>query len=98
MVKDDSVSFDFKQEQGLNSSSMKSLDLIIPRDQIAYVRFILEAYEGLAVQTSDPGSSEVRWLVPESRLPEALRLLTVLGKEARVEIRKKGDLEVASGE
>jgi len=61
---------------------MVAIDLYVPRDQIAYVRFILEAYEGLAIQTSLPRSTQVTWHIPQSRLGEARQLLTVLSKEA----------------
>ncbi len=67
---------------------MVYVDLFIPKDQIAYVKFILEAYEGLAVQSSMAGSSVVRWSVPQSRLKEALCLIEVLEKEAGVRIKE----------
>lgn len=63
---------------------MVAIELYVPRDQIAYVRFILEAYEGLAIQTSQPRSTQVTWHIPKSRLEEARQLLTVLSKEAGV--------------
>ena len=36
----------------------------LPREQIAYVRFIVESYEGLAQVTSLPGRGEMEWLIP----------------------------------
>ena len=63
---------------------MVAIELYVPREQIAYVRFILEAYEGLAIQTSPPRSTQVTWHVPQSRLEEAQKLLKALSKEAGV--------------
>lgn len=65
---------------------MVDIHLFIPKDQIAFVRFILEAYEGLAIQSSPPGSTKVVWQIPESRLGEAHRLLEALAKEAGVRL------------
>ena len=48
---------------------------------LAYLRFLLEAYEGLAVLTSLPGRAEVEWTVPVERTAEADALAHALGRE-----------------
>lgn len=53
----------------------------VPKDQIFYVRFLLEGYEGLTVQSSEPGSSVVTWEIPEGLLSEAEALAEALAEE-----------------
>lgn len=48
---------------------------------IAYVRFIVESYEGLAQVTSLPGRGEVELVVPAELAPEAMALAAALGEE-----------------
>ncbi|MCD6498414.1 MAG: hypothetical protein J7M25_08980 [Deltaproteobacteria bacterium] len=57
----------------------------LPQSEIHYVRNVLEGYEGLATQTSRPGSNVVVWEVPLSRLEEALVLFGVLAEELAME-------------
>jgi hypothetical protein len=54
----------------------------VPMEQIAYVRFIVESYEGLALCTSLPGRCEMEWQVPRELLPEAQLLALALAREA----------------
>jgi len=49
--------------------------------QLAYLRFVLESYEGLAVLTSLPGRAEVEWTIPASRAEEAEALAEALAQE-----------------
>lgn len=53
----------------------------LPPKDIAYVRFIVESYEGLAQVTSLPGRGEMEWIVPTSLLPEAESLAAALSQE-----------------
>jgi hypothetical protein len=50
-------------------------------DQLAYLRFVLEGYEGLVVLTSLPGRAEVQWTVPAALAAEAETLARELAKE-----------------
>ena len=50
--------------------------------QIAYVRFIIEAYDGLAQVTSLPGRGEMEWLVPDELIAQAEALASALAEEA----------------
>ena len=70
-----------------------SLRCRIPKQDIFYVRFLLEGYEGLVTQTSEPNSTVVTWQIPASRLAEALGLAKALGEEVGLEILDEpGDL------
>jgi hypothetical protein len=51
----------------------------VPLEDIAYVRMILEAYEGLAVMVSERGSTRVDWHVAPGREEEADELARALG-------------------
>lgn len=53
----------------------------LPLDQLGYLRFILESYEGLAVMSSMPGRGEVLWTIPASRADEAANLAAALARE-----------------
>ena len=53
----------------------------VPIEQIAYVRFIVEAYDGLAQVTSLAGRSDMEWRVPEGLLGEAHELARALATE-----------------
>lgn len=53
----------------------------VPKDQIFYVRFLLEGYEGLCSQSSEPDSMVVEWEVPECQLHEADDLARALERE-----------------
>jgi hypothetical protein len=50
-------------------------------DQIAYLRFVVESYEGLAQLTSLPGRAEVEWVVPRELADEADALAAALADE-----------------
>jgi len=51
----------------------------VPLEEIAYVRMILEAYDGLAVMVSERGSTRVDWHVAPGREEEAAELARALG-------------------
>ena len=68
---------------GRNISISKSQRLLhyrfrIPKNQIAYSRFILESYEGFGIQSTEAGSDVVTWSFPESRKEEVESLLQAL--------------------
>jgi hypothetical protein len=54
----------------------------LPKREIGYVRFIVEAYEGLAQVTSEPGRGEMIWIVPLDHEAQARQLASSLGVEA----------------
>jgi hypothetical protein len=53
----------------------------LPIEEIAYVRFVVEAYEGLAQVTSLPGRAEMEWRIPEGQLGAADDLASALADE-----------------
>jgi hypothetical protein len=53
----------------------------VPLPAIAYVRMILEAYEGLAVMVSEKGRTVVEWWIAPGREAEAETLARALGEE-----------------
>lgn len=55
-------------------------------EHIAYVRFIVEGYEGLAQVTSEKSQSEMEWLIPSSREQEAENLASALFIEVGLEL------------
>jgi len=56
---------------------------LLPKSEIAYLRFTLESYDGLAfVRTLDPAQALVEIAYPPSRRQDAERLLAELQKEA----------------
>ena len=65
-------------------TQMTALTIQIPKEHIFYVRFLLEGYEGLAVQSSQPKSPIVTWLVPDGLVDEAVALLESLEEELGV--------------
>ncbi len=54
------------------------LHFFVPRRSVSFTRFILEGYDHLGVQTSDPGSSHVTWTVPAALRGDAEHLLADL--------------------
>jgi hypothetical protein len=56
----------------------------VPLEQIAYVRFVVESYDGLAQVTSLPGRAEMEWLVPIEQLVTAEELARALADEAQL--------------
>ncbi|MCC6750760.1 MAG: DUF4911 domain-containing protein [Deltaproteobacteria bacterium] len=66
--------------------------------EIAYVRSVVESYEGLAQVTSFPGRAEVEWVVPAGQEEEAEALRCALGRELRlVRIPRPEDWPQADG-
>lgn len=53
----------------------------LPREEIAYVRCLLEAYEGLAQIDAAAGQGEIRWTVPLSQVTAAAALARALAAE-----------------
>jgi hypothetical protein len=53
----------------------------VPLDQIGYVRMIVEAYDGLAVMTSEPGVGVIEWWIAPGREAEADELAAALARE-----------------
>ncbi|HWI40705.1 MAG TPA: DUF4911 domain-containing protein [Verrucomicrobiae bacterium] len=54
----------------------------VPRSQVCYLKFILEAYDGLATLTTvDPAPAVVSVTVPDALLAEAEPLLQSLAAE-----------------
>lgn len=54
----------------------------LPRENIAYVRFVVEAYEGLALVSSPPSRGEMEWFVPVALAEQADELARALETEA----------------
>ena len=55
---------------------------LLPKSEIAYLRFTLESYDGLAfVRTLDPARALVEIAYPPSRRQDAESLLAALQKE-----------------
>jgi len=54
------------------------LHFFVPRRSVSFTRFILEGYDHLGVQSSDPGSSHVTWTVPAALRTDAEHLLADL--------------------
>jgi hypothetical protein len=48
---------------------------------IAYIRFVVESYEGLALITSLPGRCEVEWVIPAGLVDQAEGLARALAEE-----------------
>lgn len=65
----------------------------VPLGEIAYVRAIVEGYDGVAlVRAPDPNRGEIEWLVGEGMEAEADALARRLAGEARlVEIARPDD-------
>lgn len=53
----------------------------LDREQIGYVKFVLEAYEGLAQMTSLAGRSEIEWIIPRGLEQPAEELALALREE-----------------
>ena len=53
----------------------------VEKSQIAYLRFIVESYEGLAQISSLPGRAEVEWTIPWDLKTQAEQLAKELAKE-----------------
>ena len=71
----------------------------VPLEQIAYVRAVVEAYDGVAlVRAADPRRGEIEWLVGDGLEDEAETLARRLAKEAGlVEIPRPTDWPRAIG-
>jgi len=63
----------------------------LPRAQIGYLRFLLEAYEGLAQLRAVAGRDEAEIIVPSERDAEATALLSALSDELGLELVSKTD-------
>lgn len=64
----------------------------VPREAICYLRYTLEAYEGLCIPTTVPGRGGlVRLLTEQSRLADLDRVLDGLARELPLEILGRGE-------
>ena len=65
----------------------------VPLEQIAYVRAIVEGYDGLAIVFSpDPRRGEIEWRIGEGLEAEALEVARKLAREAgMIEIARPND-------
>ena len=68
----------------------------VPLEQIAYVRAVVEGYDGVAVvRARDPKRGEVEWVIGEGLNDEAEAIVQRLGKEAGLqEIEKPADWDL----
>jgi len=53
----------------------------VPLEEIAYLRVVVESYEGLAQLTALPGRAEVEWTIPVELAEEAAALARALAAE-----------------
>ncbi len=72
---------------------MLSRTFRVSRREVAYLRFLLEGYDGLGIQTSDAGSNLVTWRLPPSRAAEADALLAALAGEISLQELPPADTE-----
>lgn len=64
------------------SSDIVPIRLQVRRRDIAYVKFVIESYEGVAVtRTLDPGRGEVVVLAAADFVPDARRIVAALVAE-----------------
>lgn len=67
-------------------SELRPIFLRVPPEQIVYLKFILESYDGLGVvRTLDPEAAIIVVLALADTEAEADRLLESLGREIRIE-------------
>lgn len=65
------------------SRDVEPIFLSVPRKEIAYVKFIIESYEGVAVtRTLDRRAALIALLVAPDFLPQARAIVTALVTEA----------------
>lgn len=53
----------------------------LDKEHIAYVKFVVEAYGGLAQVSSLPGRNEMEWIIPCGLADQAAELALALGEE-----------------
>ena len=63
----------------------------LPKEQIKYVKWIVEAHDGLAVVSSPRGRGEMEWMVPVGLEEEALVLAAALRDEVGLELLPPSD-------
>jgi hypothetical protein len=65
------------------SRDVEPIFLQVPREEIAYVKFVFESYEGVAVtRTLDRHAAVVAMLVAPDFLPQARAIVTALAADA----------------
>jgi hypothetical protein len=64
-----------------NEGDLVRFEFFLPRDKIGLSHFILEGHDGLGVQTTEPGSDKVTWIVLKCVRNEAFDLLNHLLEE-----------------
>jgi len=81
------------RKKALLSPSVPSRFYRVPLEQIAYVRAIVEAYDGVAViYAPDPRRGEIEWRIGEGLEDEAQQIADKLAREAGlVEIARPPD-------
>ena len=57
----------------------------LPKAQIKYVKWLVEARDGLAVVSSPKGRGEMEWVVPMGMVEEAEALAEALAEEIGLE-------------
>lgn len=68
------------------STTIVPILLRVPRHDIAYVKFVIESYEGVAVtRTLDPGAGVVVAMVAPDFLADARRIVASLAAEGACE-------------
>jgi hypothetical protein len=67
--------------EGKGKDSLVSFQYRVPISEIAYVRFILEGYEGLAVQSSEKSNGRITWETTVCQVNEAHALARALAVE-----------------
>lgn len=60
---------------------IKHLYFRLPKEQISYVRFLVEAYDGIAQVSSLPGRGEIEWIIPLSQWDNAQSLINAIKDE-----------------
>ena len=53
----------------------------LDKDQIGYVKFVVEAYEGIAQVSSRAGRGEMEWIIPREMAQQADELARALEEE-----------------
>lgn len=68
----------------------------VPLEEIAYVRAILEAYDGVALlRTPSPGRGEVEWVIGDGLEDEAAAIARrLVGETGMVEIPPPDDWDI----
>ena len=82
------------------AADVEPIFLHVPREEIAYVKFVLESYEGVAVtRTLDRHAALLVLLVAPDFLAQARTIVRVLAEEARCrEVERPADCDDLLGD